>query len=168
VPNNRYRPNIRQHFLAEYSFLGRNKKINFRSITNFSKVMLIGKTIKQREGACLRSETEAVAKSLEITEIMATKCNAMAGGFSVLARRQSSANCNCADTRSGDHVVLEDPNSDAGDNSSSSECSALLSYSSYKDCHRVHVGESVCRPRKPVYMVFLMLVPLLILAVAYI
>ena len=110
----------------------------------------------------------------------------------------SSAVENCTNTMSctlplafwsQDHVVLEVPeeqpispqsvnNSDNYDDSSNKtesrtsdpcqEESLIKGYSSLADCHRVIVAESVCAPRKPVYMLFVLLVPIMILCFAYI
>ena len=67
---------------------------------------------------------------------------------------------------SEDHVVLEVPGADAA--ATDDHCTALHGYSSLSACHRVVLAESVCRPRRVVYMAFLFLVPVLVLVFAYI
>ena len=80
---------------------------------------------------------------------------------------------------SEDHVVLEIPENQpkgeariSGTNNTSSdpcqEDSLIKGFSSHTDCHRLIVAESVCTPRKPIYMLFVLLVPILILCFAYI
>ena len=85
---------------------------------------------------------------------------------------------------SEDHVVLEVPENQPDDevsNLSSSkensteasidpcqEESLIKGFSSHTDCHRLIVAESICTPRKPIYMLFVLLVPILILCFAYI
>ncbi len=68
---------------------------------------------------------------------------------------------------SHEHVVLEVPEETHVDNEES-RCQALLGYSSLQECHWVVLAESVCQPRRAIYMVFFMLVPVLILVFAYI
>ena len=100
----------------------------------------------------------------------------------------SSSKDNCTNTRncqlplafwSEDHIVLEVPenqpenvDSSIGNNTASSdpchEDSLIKGVSSHMDCHRLIVAESVCTPRKPIYMMFVLLVPILILCFAYI
>ena len=101
----------------------------------------------------------------------------------------SSAKANCTNTMncrlplnfwSEDHVVLEIPEnqsdnqleaSKANDTTYSDPCqedSLIKGFSSHMDCHRLIVAESVCTPRKPLYMLFVLLVPILILCFAYI
>ena len=85
---------------------------------------------------------------------------------------------------SEDHVVLEIPenqpndellNSGADEENSTAasmdpcqEESLIKGFSSHTDCHRLIVAESICTPRKPIYMLFVLLVPILILCFAYI
>ena len=69
---------------------------------------------------------------------------------------------------SEDHVVLEIPESDPESNDPCYEESLIKGYSSYSECNRVIIAESVCQPRKPVFMVFILLVPVMILMFAYI
>ena len=101
----------------------------------------------------------------------------------------SSATENCTNTMncmlpltfwSEDHVVLEVPEnqpdnhleiSNANKTTSLDPCqedNLIKGFSSYMDCHRLIVAESVCTPRKPIYMLFVLLVPILILCFAYI
>ena len=102
----------------------------------------------------------------------------------------SSNKENCTDTMkcilplnfwSNDHVVLEIPENQPeykkqtanAENStaSSDPCqddSLIKGYSSHTDCHRLIVAETVCTPRKPIYMMFVLLAPILILCFAYI
>ena len=106
----------------------------------------------------------------------------------------NSATENCTDTMncmlplkfwSEDHVVLEVPENQPDLNphesmdsykgnqtrSSSDPCeedSLIKGYSSHVDCHRLIVAESVCTPRKPIYMLFVLLIPILVLCFAYI
>ena len=106
----------------------------------------------------------------------------------------NSATENCTDTMkcmlplkfwSEDHVVLEVPEHQPDLNthksmdsykgnqtrSSSDPCeedSLIKGYSSHVDCHRLIVAESVCTPRKPLYMLFVLLIPILVLCFAYI
>lgn len=105
----------------------------------------------------------------------------------------SSAKENCTNTMrcvlplafwSDDHVVIEVPeeqpeyqipntnhNGEDGTTPSPDPChedSLIKGYSSYTECHRLIVAESVCTPRKPIYMLFVILVPILILCFAYI
>ena len=47
-------------------------------------------------------------------------------------------------------------------------CDALVGYSSLAECHRIVWAQSVCQPRRAIYMAFLLLVPVLILVFAYI
>ena len=85
---------------------------------------------------------------------------------------------------SEDHVVLEVPENQASEDESLAgsskensttdtmdpcqEESLIKGFSSHTDCHRLIVAESVCTPRKPIYMLFVLLVPILILCFAYI
>ena len=85
---------------------------------------------------------------------------------------------------SEDHVVLEVPENQPSEDESISgsskenstsdtmdpcqEESLIKGFSSHTDCHRLIVAESVCTPRKPIYMLFVLLVPILILCFAYI
>ena len=70
---------------------------------------------------------------------------------------------------SKEHVVIEVPERDPPAPGEPDPCGdALLGYSSLSECHRVVWAESVCQPRRAVYMVFLLLVPVLILVFAYI
>ena len=78
---------------------------------------------------------------------------------------------NCTDTKecqlplgfwSAEHVVLEVPDSKKGVD----PCDGVAGHSSLEECHRVLVAESVCEPRKSVYMGFLLCVPILILGFA--
>ena len=106
----------------------------------------------------------------------------------------NSATENCTDTMkcmlplkfwSEDHVVLEVPENQPDLNPhesmdsyngnqtrlSSDPCeedSLIKGYSSHVDCHRLIVAESVCTPRKPLYMLFVLLIPILVLCFAYI
>jgi hypothetical protein len=98
----------------------------------------------------------------------------------------SSATENCTNTKncelpltfwSEDHVVLEIPETQLDNQLETSnttsldpcqEDSLIKGYSSHSDCHRLIVAESVCTPRKPIYMVFVLLVPILILCFGYI
>ena len=63
---------------------------------------------------------------------------------------------------SEDHIVVDVPEAEVD------PCDALVGYSSLEECHKVIVAESVCQPRKSLYMIFLLLVPVLILIFAYI
>ena len=76
---------------------------------------------------------------------------------------------------SEDHVVLEIPGDqeehDPDDQNLSDPCyeeSLVKGYSSHMACNSVIVAESVCKPRKPVFMIFILMVPVLILIFAYI
>lgn len=76
---------------------------------------------------------------------------------------------------SEDHVVIEVPefqvpNSQNGteDSDLCSEESLLKGFSSLDECHQILLAESVCLPRKPVYMLFLFLVPVMILFCAHV
>ena len=62
----------------------------------------------------------------------------------------SACNRTCL-PRSAEHVVVEAPSEDSSltEASTTADCSALLSYSSFADCHRVRVGESACRDDDP-------------------
>ncbi len=70
-----------------------------------------------------------------------------------------------------EHVVLEVPESSAGSvytaDSSVDPCEALVGFSSLKECHRVILAESICHPRKVLYVGFLLLAPVLLLAFAF-
>ena len=46
-------------------------------------------------------------------------------------------------------------------------CDHLLGYSSLAECHQQIMAESVCKPRKALYSVLILLVPVLILVFAY-
>eukprot|EP00095_Tigriopus_kingsejongensis_P000099 maker-scaffold1424_size42081-snap-gene-0.12 protein:Tk00099 transcript:maker-scaffold1424_size42081-snap-gene-0.12-mRNA-1 annotation:"hypothetical protein DAPPUDRAFT_299891" len=63
---------------------------------------------------------------------------------------------------SDDHVVVEVPGEEAD------PCDALVGFSSLSECHRVILAQSICQPRKSIYMTFLLLVPVFILVFAYI
>ena len=105
----------------------------------------------------------------------------------------SSAKQNCTNTTqcllslsfwSKDHVVLEIPEiqpqyqtsnaNNMGSNKTSPaldpchEDNLIKGYSSVTECHQLIVAQSVCTPRKPIYMVFVLLVPILILCFSYI
>jgi len=76
---------------------------------------------------------------------------------------------------SEDHVVLEIPADNAADKSDGDQLadpcyqeSLIKGYSSHTECNRVIVAESVCKPRKPLFMAFILLVPVMILVFAYI
>ena len=86
---------------------------------------------------------------------------------------------------SHDHVVIEVPEhnltkepSGAGGNNTDDEdpdpddpCSQeslVRGFSSVDQCHQVLLAESVCTPRKPIYLIFLLLAPVLILFCAHI
>jgi len=60
-----------------------------------------------------------------------------------------------------DVFAFQDPGSGA-------PCEAIVGFSSLQECHRVILAESVCHPRKAVYLSFLLLAPVLILAFAYV
>ena len=101
----------------------------------------------------------------------------------------SQTTMNCTDSSecelpltfwSQDHVVIEvpehqtksindtvqDPAADGSD--PCGQESLLRGFSSLAHCHQVLMAESVCIPRKPIYMVFLLLAPVLILFCAHI
>lgn len=63
---------------------------------------------------------------------------------------------------SEDHVVLEVPEEE------NDPCNELVGFSSLEECHHVIVAESICHPRKSIYMTFLISVPVCILLFAYI
>ncbi|TRY68335.1 hypothetical protein TCAL_03808 [Tigriopus californicus] len=63
---------------------------------------------------------------------------------------------------SEDHVVLEVPEEE------NDPCNALVGFSSLEECHRIIVAESICHPRKSIYVTFLISVPVFILLFAYI
>jgi len=71
---------------------------------------------------------------------------------------------------SKEHVVLEIPDEEEEEDATASKapCEAIVGFSSLQECHRVVVAESLCHPRKVVYMSFLLLAPVLILVFAYI
>ena len=83
---------------------------------------------------------------------------------------------------SHDHVVIEVPENDNQAKNSSggngndtdidpdpcSQESLLRGFSSLDQCHQVLLAESVCTPRKPIYLIFLLLAPVLILFCAHI
>ena len=82
---------------------------------------------------------------------------------------------------SEDHVVIEVPEHQTNLNTNSTDdkrtssetdpCgqeSLLRGFSSLSHCHQVLLAESVCRPRKPMYLAFLLLAPLMILFCAHI
>jgi len=69
---------------------------------------------------------------------------------------------------SEEHVVLEIPEyqPDTKNGSTKDPCSEeslLTGYSSLEECHQILIAESVCKPRKLIYMTFLLLVPVFIL-----
>jgi len=71
---------------------------------------------------------------------------------------------------SEDHVVLEVPdhqpakyNNGTAINDPCSEESLLTGFSSLEECHQIIIATSVCKPRKLIYMIFLLLVPVFIL-----
>ena len=77
---------------------------------------------------------------------------------------------------SHDHVVIEVPenNPTSGGNDTDedpdpcSQESLVRGVSSLDECHQVLLAESVCTPRKPIYLIFLLLAPVLILFCAHI
>lgn len=73
---------------------------------------------------------------------------------------------------SEDHVVLEVPEYQPPvyhNGTDPCDKEALLrGYSSLQECHQILIAESVCRPRKSMYTLFLLLVPFFILFCAYI
>ena len=76
---------------------------------------------------------------------------------------------------SEDHVVLEVPeyqppilNDSDNFTDICDEESLLKGHSSFQECHRIMVAESSCKPRKTMYMIFLLLAPFFILFCAYI
>jgi hypothetical protein len=76
---------------------------------------------------------------------------------------------------SEDHVVLEVPEYQPQKNETASIVEDLCrdelllrGFSSLEECHQVLLAESICIPRKPLYMLFLLLVPILILFCAHV
>ncbi len=66
-----------------------------------------------------------------------------------------------------EHVVLEVPDASAESAGGVDPCEARVGFSSLQKCHKVIVAESVCHPRKVLYVGFLLLAPILILAFAF-
>ena len=73
---------------------------------------------------------------------------------------------------SEDHVVIEvpenqrAPSNDNNNGTKTDPCGEeylLRGYSSLEKCHQILEAKSVCKPRKPMYMIFLLLVPFFIL-----
>ncbi len=64
-------------------------------------------------------------------------------------------------------MVLEIPEEHEDEEGSEDPCEALVAFSSLQECHRVVMAESVCQPRKVLYMGFLLLAPALILLFAF-
>ncbi len=66
-------------------------------------------------------------------------------------------------------MVLEVPDTgESEDTGTEDPCEALMGYSSLQECHKVILAESICQPRRTIYVGFLLLAPVLILVFAYI